>query len=639
LLAGILRLAWPGLTEFKRDEALLMARALEMVDSGQLAVRGISSSVGFPNFPASVWLYALPLTIWQHVYSATLFTGLLNTLAILGCWWLTRRYWGGTAALVATLLFAVSPWAIFHSQKIWAQNLLPPLIVGWAIAAGLTFVEGRKWFVVLHLLFLALAIQVHFAAVALLPATIIFLLVFWRRVDWRLFLLGALLGLVIAIPFFAYVIDQPELEPAALIDAGGDLQRGFSLKAWRFTWLLSTGREIHALAGPQVFETYLAGVPDLTLVHLLWAALIVAGTILLARDYWLQRGEGDRPAEMGFIVLVWLLVPPLFYSGPLLPVELHYLLPAYPAQYIVAGVAFVAIATRLKEWRPAAGLATWAVLLLSAAAQVWIWLSLLNLIGGQYTPGGFGTPVKYHLAAADRVRQLAAETGAHEVLIAGVSESPGVDEIAAVYDVLLRDFDRRFVDTRHSALFPAGPAVVVLSQQAAGPAANLYLAASAEISRLPLRQGEGTVQLLALPPAAGPEPLATLDPPALFANWMQLFGYDEPESATADTATGQLYWRPGDNPDPVEYHLFAHLVAEDGRLLSQYDGPVFNPLAWQPGDTVVSTFAMPWSEDEQPASMVRAGVYSYPDLRNVPLLDVAGNPWSDFLELPLLSSE
>jgi 4-amino-4-deoxy-L-arabinose transferase-like glycosyltransferase len=111
LLAGVLRLAWPGLTEFKRDEALLMARALEMVDTGHIAVRGISSSVGFPNFPASVWIYALPLAIADHVYSATLFTGLLNLLAVLGGWWLARRYWGQTAALAASLLFAVSPWA------------------------------------------------------------------------------------------------------------------------------------------------------------------------------------------------------------------------------------------------------------------------------------------------------------------------------------------------------------------------------------------------------------------------------------------------------------------------------------------------------------------------------------------------
>ena len=60
LLAGALRMAEPGLTEFKADEARLLALAYNMAD-GELALRGISSSVGFPNFPASVWLLALPI--------------------------------------------------------------------------------------------------------------------------------------------------------------------------------------------------------------------------------------------------------------------------------------------------------------------------------------------------------------------------------------------------------------------------------------------------------------------------------------------------------------------------------------------------------------------------------------------------
>jgi 4-amino-4-deoxy-L-arabinose transferase-like glycosyltransferase len=635
LLAAILRMAWPGLTEFKRDEALLMARALEMVDSGQFAVRGISSSVGFPNFPASVWIYALPLYISDHVYSATLFTGLLNLLAVLGGWWMTRRYWGATAALTAALLFAVSPWAIFHSQKIWAQNLLPLLIVSWAISAGLAFVERRRWFVVLHLLLLALAIQVHFAAVALLPATLIFLIVFRRRVDWRLIVLGGVLGLLIALPFAGYVLNQPELGPSAVLDAGSDVQRGFNLKAWRFLGLLSTGREIHALAGPEAFESYLAGVPDLTLVHLLWTALIVAGAAFLGREYWLYRGQGDRPSEMGFIVLIWLLMPPIFYALPLLPVELHYLLPAYPAQYMVAGVAFAVLVIRLRKWRPAAGYAAWAFLLLTAVAQVWVWLSLLNFIGSQYTPGGFGVPVKHHLATADRARQLVEETGANEVLIAGQSEAPKQEEFAAIYDVLLRDMDRRFVDTNRSAVFPAGPSVVVLSQQAAEPAGDAYLAAAEKIDRLPLRSGEGTIQVLSLPPAADPEPETALEPSILFANWMRLFAYDPPQSIEGEGTVGRLYWHPGDNPDPIDYHLFAHLLGEDGQQLSQFDGPVFDPLSWRPGDTIVSFVTLPLDGVDQPATMLRTGVYVYPGLQSVPIMDVAGNPAGDYIELLL----
>ena len=84
LITAVLRTSFPGLTEFKADEARLTLLALEMAEGSAFHLRGISSSIGFPNFPMSVWLYTLPLLAWPHVYAATIFTGLLNTLAVLG---------------------------------------------------------------------------------------------------------------------------------------------------------------------------------------------------------------------------------------------------------------------------------------------------------------------------------------------------------------------------------------------------------------------------------------------------------------------------------------------------------------------------------------------------------------------------
>ena len=107
LLAGTLRMGWPAATEFKADEARLYALALDAATGAGLPLRGIGTSVGFPNFPLSVWLYALPLWVWPHPYSAVLFTGALNTLAVAACWWLARRVWGAPAALLAALLVGV----------------------------------------------------------------------------------------------------------------------------------------------------------------------------------------------------------------------------------------------------------------------------------------------------------------------------------------------------------------------------------------------------------------------------------------------------------------------------------------------------------------------------------------------------
>jgi 4-amino-4-deoxy-L-arabinose transferase-like glycosyltransferase len=200
-LAGLLRMNWVGISEFKADEARLLALALDMAD-GQIALRGISSSVGLPNFPMSVWLYALPLVVWPHPYAAILFTGLLNTGAVLACYWLVRRYWGMMAAVAATLLFAVSPWAVMFSRKIWAQNLLPLFVMLWVIGLALALVDKKPRFMWLALVALAVAVQIHLAALALVPATLILLIVFWRRISWRDLLIGAGLALLTAVGLY-----------------------------------------------------------------------------------------------------------------------------------------------------------------------------------------------------------------------------------------------------------------------------------------------------------------------------------------------------------------------------------------------------------------------------------------------------
>ena len=49
LVAGFLRLRFPGVTEFKADEARLLMLAADMAEGRGFATRGISSSVGVPN--------------------------------------------------------------------------------------------------------------------------------------------------------------------------------------------------------------------------------------------------------------------------------------------------------------------------------------------------------------------------------------------------------------------------------------------------------------------------------------------------------------------------------------------------------------------------------------------------------------
>src|SRR5688500_1177388 len=81
LLAAFLRLSSPGVVEFKRDEANLSYLALDFARGRSLPLLGISSSVGVPNSPLSVYIFSIPYLITSDPIVATQFVGLLNVVA------------------------------------------------------------------------------------------------------------------------------------------------------------------------------------------------------------------------------------------------------------------------------------------------------------------------------------------------------------------------------------------------------------------------------------------------------------------------------------------------------------------------------------------------------------------------------
>jgi hypothetical protein len=98
-----------------------------------------------------------------------------------------------------------------------------------------------------------------------------------------------------------------------------------------------------------------------------------------------------------------------------------------------------------------------------------------------------------------------------------------------------------------------------------------------------------------------------------------------------------VYWRPADDPDPADYHIFNHLLDEAGLRLAQADGAAFAGMQWRPGDIVISRFLLTHVEGLPPLTM-RVGMYKFPSLENVPVLDEAANPVADAVEIPLSDS-
>ncbi len=224
LLAGLLRLGAPGTVEFKRDEAALSLLALDIASGRDLPLLGIGSSVGVPNSPLSAWVLAIPYALSHDPQVATAFVGLLNVAAVLGVYVLARRYYGPWAALVAGLTLAAGPWAVIYSRKLWAQDLLPSFAVA-ALAAGiLGFLEKKRAGQLLFLPLLAVAGQIHFAALVLLPAAAL-LVWFGRRRLTRWFWFSLPLALLLFAPYAFGLARAGLLDPAALSGAAGFQRR------------------------------------------------------------------------------------------------------------------------------------------------------------------------------------------------------------------------------------------------------------------------------------------------------------------------------------------------------------------------------------------------------------------------------
>jgi hypothetical protein len=614
-LAGLLRLGWPSLTEFKRDEAHLYALALDVAELRAFPLRGISSSVGLPNPPINVYLFALPLFVWKSPLAATLFVGALNTASVGVGYWLARRYWGQRVALASALLYAAAPWAVIYSRKIWAQDLLPLFTVSYVAAGLLGLVEGRRGWLAAHLALLALVVQIHLSGAALAPLTLLLLVVYWRNVDRRELLIGLGLAALTALPIGLYALTRLGGLAGAAAWLGAH-PAVVTLESFDLAWMVIQGTQVRGLAGPEAFRAFEATVPNFNPLLWLGGLLALAGLGLAAWRWWRARGAPrPLPVVAGAVVAVWALLPSLFFLRHATPVYPHYFISLFPAPYVLAGLAIEAVAAR---WRQAW---VWALPIAMAASQAWLALALLRFVGTTHTPGAFGTPLGRLLEAAETARGLG-----EEVIVVAAGTDPVVDEAPAVFDVLLRGTPHRFVDGRTTAVFPAGEAAVLLwPGDSAWPATGLYRAwgGGEWAARLPLRTGEGEALI-----AAGGDAMPVPEPreaSALLANGAEVLGTGLPPGMGG----WALWWRAPGPTAGEAYHLFAHLLDANGARLAQVDAPTYPGEAWREGDLVVSVFDLPAG-----GAAVRVGMYAYPSLAPVPVLDAAGAPAGEWVEFP-----
>ena len=177
---------------------------------------GPSTSVGNMYLgPLYYYMMAVPMAIfWLDPVAAAGMVALIGTLTVGLIYYLSREWFGKKAAVIAAVLYSVSPVTIIYSKSSWNPNPAP----FFALLSFLGLYKAHKtgdfaWFVLTGVS-LAFAIQMHYLALILIPIFGLLWLnelrIYLKKKGSRQFFVGGTVG---AICFFLIL-----MSPLVLFD-------------------------------------------------------------------------------------------------------------------------------------------------------------------------------------------------------------------------------------------------------------------------------------------------------------------------------------------------------------------------------------------------------------------------------------
>ena len=634
LLAAWLRLGHIDQVEFQWDQSEISKWAIQMARGGQFTWIGPVSSTGIDSFPGAPWVLSIPYALSPSPVFATGFIAALNVLAVIGCYFLARHWFGRKAALITALLFAVAPWAVIYSRKIWQVDLFAPFAVLYAATGWQAFVRGRRWALTLHALTLSALVLIHFTAGPFVLLTMLWTVIFFRRLDWRVVLASAVLAALPFIPYF--VVDaQQDWQNVERAVAFTDLPAETDLDAAQAIWVVSTGTDMHWLTGPERYEEYVAEAPNARWLFVVEGGLVVVAlAAALARAARRAREELDDETAAVVMAATWLTMPALFLLRHNNWVAPHYVTSSFPAQFILVGWLLARVMNGIKG--PAARFGRWTiagVVIVLAGAQVYEVTSVLRFVSVHDTVNGFGTPIAYEVEAVDTAHRLGEAIGSEEVILLSMGDEPRMYEMPNAADILMYGEPHRAVDVRTALVFPDHPAVYWATYDPTfGEEWLATFTPEVVEARIPLREGHrsfrfyrwsgGAPQLDCLQPLPGGS--------RVWENGAELIGTClEGDPRPGETIRWTLIWRPRRTPEEdIYYHWFNHLLDGQGEVVVQADGPSLLPAYWREGDTILNWFEITLPTDAPAGPYVmRVGMYRWwptTIVGNVPLVDGDG---------------
>jgi hypothetical protein len=620
-----LRLAWPGVIDFKLDEASNSRLALAWAQGhGGLPLHGVTSSTGVPTPPFATWVLAVPYFFGPDPLLAAAWFALLSALSVAVGYWLAHRYFGFYAAIVTGVLHAFSPWSVYHARKVWTPGAQPLFAVLTVATGAVGFIEGKKRWQAAHVFLLVWTVGVHLSSLPLVLVSVFLLVTNRRSINWRWVGGGAAAIAVVCIPFVIGIIQNPDIVMTEDADIQGHEVK-VSPAALKLTAQNTLWTGLCRWADPDEVELVCSDPPGGAGVQL--AALgILAATFAIA---WKHRRSAS--GKFGLVALVWLFSYTAMFTVQWSPIHPHYYIALWPAPYLVIAIALASSFGRGSERQTVIYIG--AFLAIAAFAFAVPLHKFFTFAGSHYTPGDFSTPLGMKMDGAHAALDLLDETDAAEIIVVGEGDRPYQHEGPGTFEVMLYNAPHRFVDSAHSVVLPDHPAAVLVQPDVDWAAVPWYEATSKEVERIALREDEGEYVLYHYTPddrAAVLADFTPVEPPNLLDNGARIVAYRW-GSEHVDIAF-EVARAPGISQNTLDnYHFTVYLydpAAE--KVLAQSDGPAHWAAYWQPGDLIVTRLPLPAAANGAPdTAELRAAMYLYPDITRAFVLDEGGATVSD----------
>ena len=651
LILGLaLRLAQPTLVEFKRDEATISRLGQAIAYEGYRPAVGMGSSLGIDNLPLTLYLMALPLRAWSDPLSAVVFTILLNSLALPACYLLGKALIGRRAALLATLLFAVSPWAVLYARKIWARTL-PLMTIIFIGTLWLSVAHKKPWALVASFGTLAALLGLQLEALALVPVLGLVVVRYHRELSWRALLLGLLVLVGLLTPYVLHDARHGWQNARGLIGyAGGE--GAFSADAVRHSLALLGSQGIDGMAG-SLFAQFRDSLPPFWWLNGLLSLLVVGG-MSYALHQAFRAPTSDRRRAFA-LLLLWMAVPIALQLRPSSPTQQHYFVMHYPAQFLLIGAFVVALWDRViggiqrlgreRLITAAHGVAAVA-LIVGCGWQVMVTYQLRTTMITHPSTGGYGIPLRYRRSAALQARDLAS---GGEIVVLSRETAPYLAETPTVFAALLYGTSHRFADGRMVLPLPDREPIVFLVTPDLLSSPSEATVVAERLGALPsmqpgpgidLSDGSGYRMYVWHAGDRGQmtSGMAPLGGGVPFANGVVFAATEVPSGAQGgDVLEVWLAWWIRSGPGAGSYHFTVQLLDGEGRLRTQDDHAGYPSVGWEPGDVVLSRFSLTLPLDLSAGEyQLRAGMYRYPEIETVPVVDSGGQPIDDGVTLGVL---